>query len=221
MPELPEVEAARRLVEAQCAGKRIKTVEAAADDSAWLAHACNAHVVAHNRQAAQKPVSQAPPSAITEVFDGCSPEDLTAALQGKVLLGVQRKGKYLWLVLDQPGPVPLMHFGGSLQLRNRMCESSVLPCVHTKLVCNMAQGLFSPGDAPDGNSRSPASDADKDQSEPANAEKPCRWQQSSSMHEVKGWRHHCCKPPYHSLHAVQALPPHAHGVTNTVQVNSL
>ncbi|CAI6005584.1 unnamed protein product [Closterium sp. NIES-65] len=77
MPELPEVEAARRAAEAHLVGRRILSVVVAED---------------------------------AKVLDGCSAEEVRAALQGRVVVGAGRKGKHLWLLLDQP-PMPLFHFG--------------------------------------------------------------------------------------------------------------
>ncbi|CAI7863558.1 unnamed protein product [Closterium sp. NIES-53] len=82
MPELPEVEAARRAAEAHLVGRRILSVVVAEDE---------------------------------KVLEGCSAEEVRAALQGRVVVGAGRKGKHLWLLLDQP-PMPLFHFG-------RACEA--------------------------------------------------------------------------------------------------
>jgi hypothetical protein len=49
----------------------------------------------------------------TEIFEGSTPQQLVAALQGRRLLAAGRKGKNLWLQLDGEGPMPLMHFGES------------------------------------------------------------------------------------------------------------
>jgi hypothetical protein len=38
---------------------------------------------------------------------------MAMALQGHKLLGVERKGKYFYLVLDNEGPWPVLHFGGA------------------------------------------------------------------------------------------------------------
>ena len=46
-----------------------------------------------------------------EVIDGCTPEELRKALEGRTIVKARRKGKYLWLELDSPGPWPLLHFG--------------------------------------------------------------------------------------------------------------
>jgi formamidopyrimidine-DNA glycosylase len=79
MPELPEVETARRLAERTLAGKRIKRVTATVDGLVF---------------------DQAPPAAVED------------ALIGRTVIGTGRKGKYFWLLLDQP-PHPVFHFGMS------------------------------------------------------------------------------------------------------------
>ncbi|HEV8253263.1 MAG TPA: DNA-formamidopyrimidine glycosylase family protein [Vicinamibacteria bacterium] len=77
MPELPDVEAARRVAERALGGKRIVRATAAAD-----------------------PI----------VFDDASPRRVAAALRGRRVRGVGRKGKYLWFELDER-PWPVLHFG--------------------------------------------------------------------------------------------------------------
>jgi formamidopyrimidine-DNA glycosylase len=77
MPELPEVETARRRAEAALSGHRIVSVATIAD-------------------------------AI--VFAGVSPARFAAALRGRRVLRVHRKGKHLWMQLDER-PWPLFHFG--------------------------------------------------------------------------------------------------------------
>ncbi len=44
------------------------------------------------------------------VFQGCEAEEVAAALRGRALKGVGRRGKYLWFQMAQ-GPRPLFHFG--------------------------------------------------------------------------------------------------------------
>ncbi len=77
MPELPEVETARRLAARILAGRRIVAV-AAADDGI--------------------------------VYDGAAPARVAAALRGRRVVGVRRRGKYFWLELDRR-PWPLLHLG--------------------------------------------------------------------------------------------------------------
>ena len=77
MPELPEVEAARRRVAKAVAGSRIRSAEAVHD-----------------------PV----------VFRGITARRLAAALVGRRVKAVGRRGKHLWLELDRR-PWPAFHFG--------------------------------------------------------------------------------------------------------------
>src|SRR5687767_11581321 len=77
MPELPEVEAARRRAEAALRGRRILEAAAAPD-----------------------PI----------VLQGVSPRRLAAALRGRMVRGVHRRGKHLWMELDRR-PWPAFHFG--------------------------------------------------------------------------------------------------------------
>ncbi|KAJ1703610.1 hypothetical protein LUZ63_003389 [Rhynchospora breviuscula] len=77
MPELPEVEAARRALQAVCVGRRIRRCAAAPD---------------------------------SVVISGVSPSRLESALVGRSILEARRKGKNLWLRLDEP-PFPSFQFG--------------------------------------------------------------------------------------------------------------
>ena len=77
MPELPEVEAARRLAARHLAGKRIQRVRAADDRI---------------------------------VYCGVTPRRFAAALRGRRVENVARRGKHLWLQLDRR-PWPAFHFG--------------------------------------------------------------------------------------------------------------
>ena len=84
MPELPEVETARRRVERAARGRRIVAVAVAPD-----------------------PI----------VYEGVTPSRFAAALRGRRVLAVRRKGKHLWLELDRR-PFPLFHLGmtGSFEI---------------------------------------------------------------------------------------------------------
>jgi formamidopyrimidine-DNA glycosylase len=84
MPELPEVEAARRRAERHIGGRRIVSVAARPD-----------------------PI----------VIQGTSPHRLAAALRGRRVVALHRRGKHLWFELDRR-PWPLFHFGmsGSFKL---------------------------------------------------------------------------------------------------------
>ena len=86
MPELPEVESARRLIEGAAAGHRIKKVRCTSDSI---------------------------------VFDGVSTRQVRQALTGRIIYAAHRRGKHLWLELDQR-PWPCFHLGltGSFQARD-------------------------------------------------------------------------------------------------------
>jgi formamidopyrimidine-DNA glycosylase len=77
MPELPEVEARRKVAERHLAGRRIIQAAAAPDRI---------------------------------VFEGVRPRTCAAALTGRRVVSVRRKGKHLWLELDRR-PWPTLHFG--------------------------------------------------------------------------------------------------------------
>lgn len=77
MPELPEVEAGRKLAEQAFAGQRIAAVYTVAD-----------RVVYHK----------------------VPPRRLAAAISGRTVVAVHRKGKHLWMELDER-PWPGFHFG--------------------------------------------------------------------------------------------------------------
>lgn len=77
MPELPEVESARCLVERHCRGKRITSATAAADE---------------------------------KVIQGSTSAEVEAALLGRTVVAVHRRGKYFWWELDK-GKHPLFHLG--------------------------------------------------------------------------------------------------------------
>jgi formamidopyrimidine-DNA glycosylase len=79
VPELPEVETARRRAERHLRGRRLLAVAAAPD---------------------------------TVVFDEVSPRRFAAAVRGRRVMAVRRRGKHLWMQLDRP-PHPLFHLGMS------------------------------------------------------------------------------------------------------------
>jgi len=79
MPELPEVETARRRAERALAGRRILAVATRPD-----------------------PI----------VYEGTTPRRFARALVGRRVEAVKRKGKHLWMELDER-PWPLFHFGMS------------------------------------------------------------------------------------------------------------
>jgi len=77
VPELPEVETARRRAEHALGGRRIAAATLAPD-----------------------PI----------VSRGLRPARFAAALRGRLVVAVRRRGKHLWLELDRR-PWPLFHFG--------------------------------------------------------------------------------------------------------------
>ena len=87
MPELPEVESARRRAERALGGRRIVAVATVHD-----------------------PI----------VYEGVSPRRFARALRGRRVVAVRRKGKHLWMELDER-PWPLFHFGmtGSFEIYRR------------------------------------------------------------------------------------------------------
>ncbi|XP_042061935.1 formamidopyrimidine-DNA glycosylase-like isoform X4 [Salvia splendens] len=118
MPELPEVEAARRALAENTIGKKIiKAI--VADDS--------------------------------KVIDGVSPKDFEAALVGKTILAVHRKGKNMWIQLDSP-PFPSFQFGmaGAVYIkgvvvtkykRSAVKDTDEWPSKYSKLFVELADGM--------------------------------------------------------------------------------
>ncbi len=92
MPELPEAEHARSLLDHWVVGRVVTDVDAADD-----------------------PI----------VFEKRSPAAVSAALQGRRVEAAHRKGKFLWLELDE-APHPIVHLGMTGQLRTRGDEPLVL-----------------------------------------------------------------------------------------------
>ncbi|KAF0904033.1 hypothetical protein E2562_031550 [Oryza meyeriana var. granulata] len=82
MPELPEVEAARRALEAHCVGRRIARC-AVADD---------------------------PKVVVARAGGGVTPVAFERAMVGRTIVAARRRGKNLWLRLDAP-PFPSFQFG--------------------------------------------------------------------------------------------------------------
>ncbi len=77
MPELPEVESARRIAERTLLGRTLVRVNTADDRI---------------------------------VYSGVTPRTLAAALRGRRVVALRRKGKYLWMELDRR-PWPCLQFG--------------------------------------------------------------------------------------------------------------
>lgn len=98
MPELPEVEACRRLAERHCAGRRILAAQVAEDDSK-LALVCR-HSLCSSRRVL----------GFAEVIVGVEPAELQATLQGRTVKATARKGKHMWIDFDS-GPSLMLHFG--------------------------------------------------------------------------------------------------------------
>lgn len=105
MPELPEVEAARILVHNHCRGRVISNAIAADDTSAHLRdHARYLRVTICNE------VITPSLRLYSEVIEGVSPEELQTALLRRSIIDAHRKGKQMWLELDE-GPALMLHFG--------------------------------------------------------------------------------------------------------------
>ncbi|MCB9592673.1 MAG: hypothetical protein H6719_08065 [Sandaracinaceae bacterium] len=85
MPELPEAEHTRGILERLAAGRRVVAVEVADD-----------------------PI----------VFEDRDPAWVTARLAGRRVVAAHRRGKYLWLELDE-GPHPILHLGMTGTVRSR------------------------------------------------------------------------------------------------------
>jgi formamidopyrimidine-DNA glycosylase len=79
MPELPELERARRLADRAAVGRTIERVTVSRDEI---------------------------------VYEGVSPARIRRALTGRTIVAAHRRGKQLWLELDER-PWPLFHFGMS------------------------------------------------------------------------------------------------------------
>lgn len=77
MPELPEVEAARKVLDENCVGRVIERVIVPVDE---------------------------------KVIEGISSIELASSLEGRKIIAVKRKGKHLWLELDER-PWPILHLG--------------------------------------------------------------------------------------------------------------
>ena len=77
MPELPECERGRKILEEAALGRTITRVRT--DDD---------------------PIA----------YEGVTPRRFASALKGRRVTGTGRRGKYIWLTLDQ-GPTPVFHFG--------------------------------------------------------------------------------------------------------------
>lgn len=91
MPELPEVETARRLIEKHCVGRIVTKV---------IAKECGGGP--RNGKFDDKIIGE-----------GVTETKLVAALQGRKVLAARRRGKQLWIELSGNGPALLIHLGMS------------------------------------------------------------------------------------------------------------
>ena len=98
MPELPEVEACRSLVEKYCLGQQITTV-------------CCIEQGGGPRDSLFDDI----------VHEGGISMPFETAMQGRILKSVERKGKQLWITLEESEANVLFHFGmtGSFVIRNK------------------------------------------------------------------------------------------------------
>ncbi|KAG5183570.1 Formamidopyrimidine-DNA glycosylase H2TH domain-containing protein [Tribonema minus] len=110
MPELPEVECARRLLEEHCVGAKIVSVNA--------------------RESGGGPRDGQFDDII--MGEGVTEEDVVAALKGRKLLHAGRKGKNLWLELEGKGKHPTMHLGmTACNFRSEQRQLFFLLCAFT------------------------------------------------------------------------------------------
>jgi hypothetical protein len=79
--------------------------------TAHTTHSSNTHSSAASILSPLTQLKSRTTHCCAEIFEGSSPQQLVAALQGRRLLAAGRKGKNLWLTLEGQGPMPLMHFG--------------------------------------------------------------------------------------------------------------
>ena len=127
MPELPEVEQARKLFARCCVGHRI--VRCHVEQDTKVACACapspliwplrlypcspieSPHTFKKTAGAADcTSTPKHPPSRLLQVFDGIAPDDYAKHLTGTLITGAGRKGKQLWVELEKR-PWPLIHLG--------------------------------------------------------------------------------------------------------------
>ena len=125
MPELPEVEAARKLAAANCSGKKITKVDASEDLSTLqyavcqlafgvaiaLISSCCVQICHRTKKYMLSPRAAAQPCVCAEVFQGHTPDEVRDALMGRTVDDVLRQGKYFWFKLSGEGPDILWHFG--------------------------------------------------------------------------------------------------------------
>lgn len=121
MPELPEVEACRRLAERHCASKRILAAQVAEDEStlALVTHHCLC--------------SSRCRLGFAEVVVGVEPAQLQAALQGRTVRATARKGKHMWIDFDS-GPSLMLHFGRTILPAAANCKANKMCIFKTEQV---------------------------------------------------------------------------------------
>jgi formamidopyrimidine-DNA glycosylase len=117
MPELPEVETARRLIENNCVGKLITEAVVADDESEW-----SIFLMGFTAPRGYLPtktdmffwccrqIQCLYFNACTEVFQ-CDPKKLEKSLVGLIVQRACRKGKLLWLDFGAATPALVLHFG--------------------------------------------------------------------------------------------------------------
>ena len=127
MPELPEVEVARQVVEAHLVGRTVESVDAVEDDSARGRARAGGRAGGRAERAgawrgnpAQRPghlepltrhrLTSSPPYPSKEIFSA-PPAALVAGLQGRTDAAARRHGKHLWLEFADGGARLMLHFG--------------------------------------------------------------------------------------------------------------
>lgn len=97
MPELPEVETARRIIERYCVGRSITKVVA--------------------RECGGGPRNGKFDNKI--IAEGVKESQLVATLRGRKVLSARRRGKQLWIEFSKSGPALLLHLGmtGSISVQ--------------------------------------------------------------------------------------------------------
>ncbi len=102
MPELPEVEATRRLLAAHLLNKKI--IDATVLDDTSTGDASMRPAMTNT------PAYTIPPHT-SEVVQGIAPADLQSQLIGCTVVDTGRKGKHMWLVMADNKPHLLIHLG--------------------------------------------------------------------------------------------------------------
>ena len=105
MPELPEVEAARRLCARTLVGRTVTDVDAVDDESACVDCGAGGRRRGRGRGRGHGAgvARRLPSLLLVEVFPGATPASLAAALTGRTLTATGRKGKNMWLRFGAAG----------------------------------------------------------------------------------------------------------------------